>query len=208
MSEIKNKTSKYMEVKVFGRYHLHEGFFGLLLLFFVIPIGLIYFFLDVYIIKKNSFKWILTVVKIVMINLIFFGSFFILRDRKDIFNLKFLEIKNPVNSNKAPKNSSDFMKNMDHGSVDFFKNSRFKIYHIGIFLCSFSINAIIHERNFLVQDLFNLRDNIIIILGFLFLFLGSGFIGIDWLRIFKLLYPNLKKEINQFLEYTRIQNRK
>jgi hypothetical protein len=205
MSEIKNKTSKYMEVKVLGRFHLHEGLFGMLSIAFVIPLGIFYVFLDVYIIKKSSAKWILTVLKTIIINLTFFGSFFIFRDRKDIINFKFLEVKNPVNSRGKLENSSKFMQNMDHNSVDFFTHSRFKLYPIGILFNSFSINAIIHERNFLVREIFNLRESFIIFFGFLLLFTGSGLIGIDWLRMFKKLYPNLGIEITQFVKHIRNQ---
>jgi hypothetical protein len=131
----------------------------------------------------------------VLLNLTFFGSFFILRDRKDIIKLKFLERESRKNGLENLEINTSFLKNMDHNSVSFFQKPKLILYPLGIFISSISINMIIHGNNFLPKVIFNLEDNQIITGGFILLFLGGGFIGIDWLRIFQRLYPEVYKDI-------------
>jgi hypothetical protein len=63
---------------------------------------------------------------------------------------------------------------------------------------------VIYGIDFLPYQIFNIADESVIHLGFIFCIVAGGLIGIDWLRIFKLFYPKAYASIN--IEITRLKN--
>ena len=189
---IKKYTTKF-EGNFIGSYHLHEGFFGIIL------VGLAIFMLVTRTIIRqfevflNELKIILAIIMILLYFLLFFGGFFIFRDIKDVVRLKF--IKKMEKSAVKEEQHSPIFSSITQANLSFFKVSKFPIFPIGIFITSMSFSMIIYGSKFIPREM--LSSEFVINYGYLLSFLAGGIIGFDWIRIFKWFYPKNYVDIEQ-----------
>lgn len=187
---IKVFTSKF-EGSFIGKYHLHEGLFGITL----IGLSLLFFAFRTYLLQfevfSKEFKVYLAIVMIFLYFFIFFGGFFILRDIDDIIHLRF--VKKITTSQKNSKNKGSIYNSMTHENISFFKISKLYLFPIGILLTGFSLSMVIYSTKFIPNDILNSGETIN--LGYLFGFIAGSLIGYDWVRVFKRFYPYHYEEI-------------
>ncbi|MHA1468292.1 MAG: hypothetical protein ACTSP6_09485 [Promethearchaeota archaeon] len=189
---IKKFTSKF-EGNFIGNYHLHEGFFGIIL------VGLaIFLFISRTIIRQfevflNELKVILAIIMILLYFVLFFGGFFIFRDIKDVIHLNF--IKKMDTSLEKEEQPSRIFSSITIDNLSFFKVSKLPIFPIGIFMTSMSFSMVIYGTKFIPREMLNSES--IINYGYLLSFIAGGIIGFDWIRIFKWFYPKIYVDIEQ-----------
>lgn len=189
---IKKFTSKF-EGNFIGKYHLHEGFFGIIL------IGLaIFLFISRTIVRQfevflNELKIILAIIMILLYFVLFFGGFFIFRDIKDVIRLKFIKKmeKSPVNEDR----NSYIFNSITQDNLSFFRVFKVPIFPIGIFITSMSFSMVIYGTKFIPRELLNPEQ--IVNYGYLFSLLAGIIIGFDWVRIFKWFYSKEYAGIEQ-----------
>lgn len=122
---IKKFTFKF-EGNFIGKYHLHEGFFGILL------VGLaIFLFISRIIIRQvevflNELKIVLAIVMILLYFVLFFGGFFIFRDFKDVIHLNF--IKKMDKSHLNEEEHFRIFSSITQDNISFFKVSKLPIF--------------------------------------------------------------------------------
>jgi hypothetical protein len=187
---IKKFTSKF-EGSIIGKYHLHEGLFGIILgglalLLFALRIYLIQF--DIFL---KEFKVYLAIIMILLYFFLFFGGFFILRDFKDIIRFRFVKKIPP--SQKNAKVNNPIFNSMNHDNISFFSLSKLYIFPLGAILTGISFSMVIYSTKFIPKDVLSSEETIN--LGYLFVFLAGSLIGYDWVRVFKRFYPNQYEEI-------------
>ena len=187
---IKKFTSKF-EGNFVGKYHLHEGLFGIILF----GLGLLFFAISAYIsqldIFLKEFKVYLAIIMILLYFLLFFGGFFILRDFNDIIHLKFVN-KIPTTKN-IPKQDGIIFNSLNHDNISFFRFSKIYIFPLGAFLTGISFTMVIYSNKFIPRDVLSSRETIN--LGYFLSFLAGALIGYDWVRVFKRFFPNQYEEI-------------
>ena len=195
---IKKSTSRFEEFKIFGIYHLHEGFIGLLLIFlaiFFLWLRSNLLFLSGPYYSRYSILLLLT--QILSFLFLYLGSFFFFRDWDDIIKLHFVEKKK--HSEKIKKNQSTVFNHIDQADLHFFEYPRIKIYPIGIILTIFSLNTVIYGTTFLPLDKININNELVIFFGYVVSFIAGGIIGKDWFRIFRKFYPEAYQEIENII---------
>jgi len=192
---IKNNSNKNKKRKVFKKYHIHEGFVGVLFLILGVLFLIIRYFLIQHEVMRKKFRIFLAVDMILLYLFVFSGSFLIFRDRRDLLRLKFIEKRDTLNT---IHNSSAFSP-ITLDSFHFFKTPRILYYPFGIILSSLSVNLLIHGTDFLGVRIFSLSQETIVLIGFFFCLLAGLMIGIDWYRLFAKLYPNLYEEIEEII---------
>ncbi len=197
--DIKKITAKFEAATILGRYHLHEGFVGLIFLiigFFLLLLRPSLLFLSHPYYRRSSL--ILLFVQILSFIFLLLGSFFFFRDWRDIIHLNFIEIKLKAQNN-LEKVQNRVFKHLTKEDLHFFKVPKLIIYPLGMLLTIISVNMIIYGIDFLPYQIFNIDDELVIQLGYLLCFIAGGLIGIDWYRIFKIFYPQdyeiIEKEI-------------
>jgi hypothetical protein len=189
---IKKYTSKF-ERNFIGKYHIHEGFFGILLIVLVIFLFIIRTIIIQFEVFLNELKVFLAVIMIFIYFFLFFGGFFILRDIKDIVHLNF--IKKIEKSQSNEEQHSDVFNSINQNNLSFFKVIKLPIFPIGIITTSLSFSMIIYGTKFIPRELLN--SELILNYGYLFSFIAGSLIGFDWMRVFKLFYPIYYSEIEQ-----------
>lgn len=198
------KISSKTEGNLWGKFHIHEDFFGLILL----GISLILFIFRLYLIQYrifwNELRIILAIFNVSIFIFLFFGSFFFFRDIRDVFKLKFIErVETKKYSAENNYNTSVFL-NIKHSSIPFYRKLNIPLYPIGIFFTNFAFNMVIYGSDFLITDIFHLEYNNVVSLGYLLLFLTAGLIGLDWVRIFEKFYPKKYEELMETI--TKFEN--
>ena len=187
---IKKYTSKF-EGNFVGKYHLHEGLFGIIL----IGLSLLFFAISAYIsqfdIFLKEFKIYLAIIMILLYFFLFFGGFFILRDFNDIIHLKFVN-KIPPTKN-IPKQDGIIFNSLNRDNISFFRFSKLYIFPLGAFLTGISFSMVIYSNKFIPRDVLSSRETIN--LGYLLSFIAGAFIGYDWVRVFKRFFPIQYEEI-------------
>ena len=195
---IKKSTSRFEESKIFGIYHLHEGFIGIifiiLAIFFLWLRSILLFLSGPYFSRYSIF---LLLTQILSFLFLYLGSFFFFRDWDDIIQLNFVEKKE--NSEKIKKIQTTVFNHIDQADLHFFEYPRIMIYPIGILLTIFSLNTIIYGTSFLPLDRININNELVIYLGYFISFIAAGIIGRDWFRIFKKFYPEAYQEIENII---------
>ena len=189
---IKKYTSKF-EMNFIGKYHIHEGFFGILLILLAIFLFIIRTIVIQFEVFLNELKVFLAVIMIFLYFFLFFGGFFILRDIKDIVHLNFIKKieKSPSNEGQP----SRVFNSINRDNLSFFQVSKLPIFPIGIIMTSLSFSMIIYGTKFIPKEF--LSSELTLNYGYLFSLLAGGIIGFDWLRIFKLFYPMYYAEIER-----------
>jgi len=195
---IKKSTSRFEESKIFGIYHLHEGFIGIifiiLAIFFLWLRSTLLFLAGPYFMRYSI---ILLLTQILSFLFLYLGSFFFFRDWDDIIQLNFVEKKE--NSEKIKKNQSTVFNHITQADLHFFEYPKIIIYPFGILLTIFSLNTIIYGTSFLPLDRININNEFVIYLGYFISFIAGGIIGRDWYRIFKKFYPEAYQEIETII---------
>ena len=196
---IKKHTAKFNESKVFGIYHIHEGFIGII--FIIIALFLLrirsslLFLTDIWWKRMSIILW---TIQIFLFIFLYIGSFLIFRDWHDVRKFRFITTKKKkdfLNDNSKNHHTSVF-NYITQDDLPFFKFPRLLYYPFGIIFTIFALNAIIYGINFLPKEIFNLENETVILLGYFAGFLAGGFIGRDWFRLFRILFPQLYEEIN------------
>lgn len=192
---IRKNTAKYSESKVFGRYHIHEGFIGILF----IVIALFLFILRSSLLFLSDILWkrlsiILWVTQIFLFISLYLGSFLFFRDWHDVLRFKFIE-KIKASNELSQKDKLSAFNRITQEDLHFYKFPKLIYYPFGILLTIFAVNAVVYGTDFLPMEIFYLETESIIRLGYLICFIAGGMIGRDWLRLFRKVYPNLYEEI-------------
>ncbi|MHA1254880.1 MAG: hypothetical protein ACTSPS_04695 [Promethearchaeota archaeon] len=189
---IKKFTTKF-EGNFIGKYHLHEGFFGIILVGLAILLFISRTIVRQFEVFLNDLKVILAIIMILLYFVLFFGGFFIARDIKDVIHLKF--IKKMEKSPVSEEQHSRIFSSITQDNISFFKVSMLPIFPIGIFITSMSFSMVIYGTKFIPRELLNSEQ--IINYGYLFSLLAGIIIGFDWVRIFKWFYPKYYADIEQ-----------
>ncbi|MFX1393451.1 MAG: hypothetical protein ACFFAH_07740 [Promethearchaeota archaeon] len=195
---IKKHTAKFNKSKVFGIYHIHEGFIGIIFIiiaiFLLIIRSSLLFLTDILWKRMSIIFWL---IQIFLFIFLYIGGFFIFRDWHDVRRFRFITIKKKVFRNNNSKNHHTSVFNyITQDDLHFFKFPRLIYYPFGIIFTIFALNAIIYGIGFLPNEIFNLENETVILLGYCAGFIAGGMIGRDWLRLFRILYPQLYEEIN------------
>ncbi len=196
---IKNNSNPNRKWKIIRNYHVHEGFAGILFVIIAFFLWLIRFLMIQHEALKKRLRIFLAIDMMLLFLFLFSGSFLILRDRRDIVRLKFIEKRKDQSGNKI---SSVFNK-ISQDSVHFFKSPRGLYYPFGILLNCFAVNMFIHGTDFLPKEIFYLNHETIVLLGFILCFFAGGLVGFDWYRLFSKLYPELYQELELILDDLR-----
>ena len=189
---IKKFTSKF-EDNFLGKYHLHEGFFGIILVGLAIILFISRTIVRQFDVFLNELKVILAIIMILLYFVLFFGGFFIFRDIKDVIHLNF--IKKMDKSHVKEEQHSRIFSSITKDNLSFFKVSKLPIFPIGIFITSMSFSMVIYGTKFIPRAILNSQS--VINYGYLLSFLAGGVIGFDWVRIFKWFYPKNYVDIEQ-----------
>ena len=190
---IKKNTRKYD----LGKYHIHEGFVGVI--FLVISTGLLWLrssllFLTDILWKRLSI--ILFLVQIFLFVFLYIGSFFFFRDIHDILKLKFIE-KVKFMENSSQSNEITVFKKITKDDLHFFKFPKLVLFPFGIVLTVLGLNLIVYGYSFLQENFFDSENESFVLLGYFLSFVAGGLIGRDWLRLFKKIYPEIYAEIER-----------
>ena len=202
---IKKFTAKFESTTILGKYHLHEGFIGIIFIiigFVLLILRSFFLFLSSPYYRRLSYILLLT--QIFSFIFLYIGSFFFFRDRHDIFRLKFIEVISESHYGVKEKESSVF--SITKEDLHFFIVPNLFLYPFGMLLTIFSLNMIIYGTDFLPNQIFNLNDEAVVHLGYFFCFIAGGIIGIDWFRIFRKFYPISYQEIENIIRTLRNNN--
>lgn len=193
---IKNNSNMVEKGKLHKKYHIHEGFVGIIFLIFALFLWIIRYYLIQNKIMKNELRIFLALDMIPLILFLFSGSFLVFRDWRDLLRLKFIEREKKEIGNRT----SSIFNPITKDSITFFKSPRIVLYPLGILLSSFSINMFIHGNLFLSYEIISLTHETIVFIGIVLCFIAAGLIGIDWFRYFGKVYPDFYQEIAQILD--------
>lgn len=176
-----------------GKHHVHEGFAGIILI--LIAIGL--FLLRLTWISKEKllteFQIIGTVFIILLTLLLYFGSFLVGRDWKDVINFKFLSLNSDKNASIDDNETINDKKNM------FYTEKPLNTYILGIILSSMGIFFIFFPVNIFPYNIFHIKAEVIRIFGWFILITGAMLIGFDWIRLLRRFFPDEYEKLNQKL---------
>jgi hypothetical protein len=196
---IKNNSNKAKSRKIFHKYHIHEGFVGLIFILISIFLILIRCTLVQYQIFRRELRVFLAIDMVFLYLFLFFGSFLIFRDWRDLIKLKF------INKREAPQTayftSTFYPINQD--SVKFFNTPKIILYPFGILFSSIAVNIFIHGTDFLPEKIFSLNHETLVLIGIILSFFAGGIVGLDWYRLFAKLYPELYQDFEKVLSNLR-----
>jgi len=200
MKYIKNHSNQNDKGKVFRNYHIHEGFAGIIFVIIAFLLLMIRYLLIQYEVMREELRIFLAITMILLYLFLFSGSFLIFRDRRDIIKFKFIERREILNNN----DTWTVFNPITADSIQFFKSPKVLCYPLGIMVNSFSVNMLMHGTLFLPEKIFGLKNEAVVLLGFILCIISSGIIGVDWYRLFAKIYPKLYQEIEQVLNGLRI----
>jgi hypothetical protein len=201
---IRNSTARYESSTIFGKYHLHEGFIGIILIAISIILIVLLFqlsFLTHPYWRRLSFIFVL--VQVFSIIFLYLGSFFFFRDWHDIIRLKLIEIKSSSKNDKKKKEVPVFTQ-ITQEDLPFFRFPSLLLFPFGILATIISISMIIYGSELFPRQIIDINKEFITYLGYLLCVISGGSIGIDWFRIFKLYYPELYEEIKKVIDQIEI----
>jgi hypothetical protein len=199
---IKNNSNKVKSRKIFHKYHVHEGFVGIIFILISIILIIIRYTLVQYEIFRRELRIFLAISMVFLYLFLFFGSFLIFRDWRDVFNFKLIQKRNPVNSDY----STSVFYPITPNSIKFFKSPKILLYPFGILLSSIAVNIFIHGTDFLPQEVFTLNHETLVLIGIILSFFAGGIVGLDWYRLFAKIYPKLYQNFEQVLDKLRKTN--
>lgn len=201
MKYIKNHSNQNDKGKVFRNYHIHEGFVGIIFVSIAFLLLMIRYLLIQYEVMREELRIFLAITMVLLYLFLFSGSFLIFRDRRDIIKFKFIERREILNNNEE----GTVFSTITADSIQFFKSPKMLCYPLGILINSFSVNMLIHGTLFLPEKIFGLKNESVVLIGFILCIISSGIIGVDWYRLFAKIYPKFYQEIEQVLNSLRIE---
>ncbi|MFW9971558.1 MAG: hypothetical protein ACFFDF_15290 [Candidatus Odinarchaeota archaeon] len=196
---IKNYSNRNKPKKIFNNYRIHEGFVGIFFIVIAIILVIIRNILIKYETFRTNLRIYLAIDMIFLYLFLFFGSFLIFRDWRDLINFKLVQKREPLNSNF----SSSIFYPLTYDSIKFFKSPKILLYPIGILISSIAVNIFMHGTYFLPEEIFTLKHETLVLIGIIFTFIGSGMLGLDWYRLFAKIYPELYQNFEQILKNLR-----
>ncbi|MFX1378637.1 MAG: hypothetical protein ACFFA4_06050 [Promethearchaeota archaeon] len=199
MHYIKNNSNKKESRKIFHNYRIHEGFVGIIFIIIAFVLLILRYNLVKYEIFRTSLRIYLAIDMILLYLFLFFGSFLVLRDRRDIITLKLIE-KREIPSNNY---NSGIFNPVTSDSLKFFKSPKVLLYPMGILLNSIAANLFIHGTDFLPEEIFSLNHETLVMIGIILNFIAGGMLGLDWYRLFGRIYPELYQEFEHILDNLR-----
>ncbi|MFX1438162.1 MAG: hypothetical protein ACFFAA_13390, partial [Promethearchaeota archaeon] len=199
MHYIKNASSKTDSRKFFHKYRVHEGFIGIIFLLFALILLIIRYNLIKYEIFRTDLRIFLAADMILLYLFLFLSSFLLIRDRRDIVKLHFIQRREPESTNYNIR----LFNSLTSDSIKFFKSPKFFLYPFGIFFNSIAVNIFIHGTNFLPEEVFNLNHENLVLIGIIFSLISGAIIGLDWYRLFAKIYPEIYQNFEQVLEDLR-----
>jgi hypothetical protein len=192
---IKNNSDITKKRKISQKYHIHEGFVGILFVILAFCLWIIRHLLIQYRVMRTQLRIFLAIDMILLFLFLFSGSFLVFRDIYDIVKLKFIEKR----INETNNHRSSVFYPITKDSIRFFKSPIILLYPFGVLLASFSVNLFIHGTYFLPETIFNLNHEVIVFIGFILCSIAGSLIGIDWYRFFAKIYPDLYEEIDKII---------
>ena len=196
---IKNNSNRVYSRKLFQKYHVHEGFVGIISIFISLLLIIIRYALIQHEVFRTDLRIFLAIDMILLYLFLFFGSFLIFRDWRDLIKFKIIQKREQVDTNYS---SSTFYP-LTPDSVKFFKTPKIILYPFGILLSSIAVNIFIHGNDFFPEELFLLNHETLVLIGIILSFFAGGIVGLDWYRLFAKLYPELYQNFEQVLENLR-----
>ena len=201
MKYIKNHSNQNDKGKVFRNYHIHEGFAGIIFVIIAFLLLMIRYLLIQYEVFREELRIFLAITIVLLYLFLFSGSFLIFRDRRDVIKFKFIEQREIINNN----DTGTVFSPITADSIQFFKSPKLLCYPLGILVNSFSVNMLMHGTLFLPEKIFDLKNETVVLIGFILCIISSGIIGVDWYRLFAKIYPRLYQEVEQVLNSLRIE---
>ena len=176
------------------RYHLHEGFAGIILILIAIGLSLILFiFIPEY--NVRGIIHLLGAAIIIITTLIFyFGGFLVGRDWQDVKNFKFLTL-NSNNNTKINGNES-----LNNEIKKFYTKKHLNTYLLGIMITSMGIFFSFFPNDIFPYNIFHFKANATRIIGWFILVIGALVIGNDWVRLLRKFFPEEYKRLFQKIE--------
>jgi len=199
---IKNNSNRSHSRQLFHNYHVHEGFVGIISIFISILLIIIRYTLIQYEVFRTDLRIFLAIDMILLYLFLFFGSFLIFRDWRDLIKFKIIQKREQVDVNYS---SSTFYP-ITPDSIKFFKSPKVILYPIGVLLSSIAVNIFIHGNDFFPQEIFSLNHETLVVIGIILSFFAGGIVGLDWYRLFAKLYPKLHQNFEQILDKLRINS--
>ncbi|MFX1242988.1 MAG: hypothetical protein ACFFA7_17215 [Promethearchaeota archaeon] len=199
---IKNNSNKSNSRKLFHNYHIHEGFVGIIFIFTSGLLIMIRYSLIQYEVFRTDLRILLAVDMVLLYLLLFFGSFLIFRDWRDLIKLKFIQKREQVDTNYS---SSTFYP-LTPDSIKFFKPPKVILYPFGVLLSSIAVNIFIHGTDFFPEEIFTLNHETLVVIGIILSFFAGGIVGLDWYRLFAKIYPELYHNFEHVLDDLRNNN--
>ncbi len=188
------KTAKHNNAGI-RKYHIHEGFVGVIFTIIAIILLILRGFLVLYGRFSGYFKILLAINQIILFFFMFFGSFLIFRDWHDIVRFKFIETKKNESNNIDQDSQTSIFNHVTHANINFFEIPKLTTYPFGMLLTILGTYIIGIASGFVFKGIFSIYNEDIIYFGYLCVFLSGGLIGRDWLRVFKKISPNHYQEI-------------
>lgn len=196
---IKNNSNKANSRKIFHTYHVHEGFVGVIFILLTLFLIMIRLYLVQYQIFRRELRIFLAIDMVLLYLFLFFGSFLIFRDWRDLIRFRLI--------NKRESPHSDYSISTFYpitpDSLKFFKSPKILLYPFGILFSSIAVNIFIHGTDFMPEEIFNLNHEALVLIGIILSFFAGGIVGLDWYRLFAKMYPELHKDFEQILEKLR-----
>lgn len=196
---IKNNSNRSSSRKFLHIYHIHEAFLGIILISISILLIVIRYILVQYEVFRRELRIFLAIDMILLYLFLFFGSFLIFRDWRDLIRFKFIQKREPVDKNYS---SATFYP-ITPDSIKFFKPPKIILYPFGILFSSIAVNIFIHGTDFFPEAIFMLNHETLVLIGIVLSFFSGGIVGLDWYRLFAKIYPELYQNFEQVLDNLR-----
>ncbi|MFX0022902.1 MAG: hypothetical protein ACFE9S_11305 [Candidatus Hermodarchaeota archaeon] len=198
---IKNNSNRGHSRKLLHNYHIHEGFLGIIFILISTLLIIIRYTLVQYEVFREELRIFLAIDMVLLYLFLFFGSFLIFRDWRDLVRLKIIQKREIADKNYS---SATFYP-ITPDSIKFFKFPKILLYPFGVLLSSIAVNIFIHGTDFFPEELFMLNHETLVLIGIMLSFFSGGLVGLDWYRLFAKIYPELYQEFEHVLDNLRNQ---
>jgi hypothetical protein len=196
---IKSNSNKTDSRKIFHNYRIHEGFVGIIFIIFALILIIVRYNLIKYEIFRTDLRIFLAIDMILLYLFLFFGSFLIIRDRRDIVKFQFIQRREPEGNNYKLR----LFNSLTSDSIKFFKSPKFLLYPFGILFNSIAVNLFIHGTDFLPEEVFTLNHETVVLIGIILSLIAGGIVGLDWYRLLRKTYPELYQNFERILDDLR-----
>jgi hypothetical protein len=175
---IQKYESKYINNIMKGKFHLHEGFAGIILICIAAGLYFIRVLLIPYEWKISGLHILATIVFSFITLLPFFGGFLVGRDWDDVKKFRFLtKVTNFNGANENIQNAES--------SNDFYAEKSKNTHLLGLIISTYAIMIVVFSSDFIPYSIFHIPAEILRIIGWFFFTIGAIVIGYDWIRLKK-----------------------